>query len=255
MTKIFVFLIFIPLFACNRIASQKNGWAKYKVNGKVQEMLTKSWAAINKDGKIEPDKTKQIYYENIVFDSNGYITETYVEKINQIFISVYRKNSNDLLYYTSNPVGIATDAMDTMIYTNGKPDSIITKDKMGNVLGSTTLKLDPEGNIIERVKKNAKGSIVEKTTSEFKDGVCIHESVMDANNTILRITESEPGAGGRIKSARISSDKGEIFYAKFEYSEYDESDNWTKKLEYDKSGKVVRITKRGFMYFGKEYKK
>lgn len=253
MKKIYIFLIIISQLSCNSSISQKNGWTKYKVNGKVEEMLTKSYSAIKKNGNIEADESNQIYYEDNVFDSAGYITESFVEKANWLFIYVYKKGSNQLLY-TSNPFINKLGAKDTIIYTDGVPDSIITKDKDGNVYNTIKLKVDSEGNIIERVKRDTNSKLVEIIKSKYKNGVCVSESIMDSTNRLLRKMESELGANGRIKSTRIFNDKEELLYATFDYYDLDEFGNWTKKLEYDKSGKVVRITKRGFMYYGKKYK-
>jgi hypothetical protein len=48
---------------------------------------------------------------------------------------------------------------------------------------------------------------------------------------------------------RAFNDKGELYYARLEYSEFDEFNNWKKSIEHDKQGKAVRVTKRWFLYY------
>jgi hypothetical protein len=248
MKKALFFFILIAQFSCNSSISQKNGWGKYNVNGKVEEMLTTTYKAINKNGHIEPDESKQIYKQDIVFDSAGYITESYVTKLNLLYVSSYKKGSNQLLL-TLGPLD-----NDTVIYTNGVADSIITKEKNGTLYNRSKLKVDKEGNIIERVKKDANNRVIETIKTEYEDGVIVSESVFDSTGRLFRKTESKTRSNGRIKSTRILNDNVEVVFGTFEYSDPDEFGNWTKKLEYDKSGKVVRITRRGFLYYGRKEK-
>jgi hypothetical protein len=251
--KLFILWLFLPLIACNQTLTQTTGaWKKMNINGPVKEMSSRIYKVTEKDGETVADESSQLLYENHSFDSVGNFLDSYIERLSFPIVTTYRKNSNDVLYTLHTVAGYP--AIDTVIYTNGVMDSIISKNKSGNIYNTIKLKLDKEGNVIEKIKRNTFGEIVEITKAEYKNGWLTNEIITDGAGRIVRKSEREIDGSGKIRSIRISDAEKEIHQASFKYSGYDEFYNWTQRTEFDKSGNATTITIRYFMYYGKKYK-
>lgn len=231
--------------------SNKTGWERYHVFGNIREIKSTLYPAIVKNGSIEPDLSKAIHSEDHSFDTAGFVTEHYAETNGRLYISVYRANSDDILY-TLHPANSYTGDLDTFYYRNGLADSMITKDRDGTVHRTAKLKTDANGAITEWIRRDARGSLQEIQNREYKNGVCIYESVKDGAGNTVRKMQTQLDDAGRAKIFRIFNDKEELYYARLEYIEFDEFNNWTKSIEYNKEGKAVRVTKRWFLYYGQK---
>lgn len=250
MRKSFALIFIIPFFSCGQSSLSNNGWSKVGLKGEVEEMSSKTYKAVMKNGEVAPKESNQLHYKNIVFDTAGNIIESYTQDYNWMYIATYKKNSGDLLYNT-NPLIGSQGGIDTVIYSNGKADSVISKDKKGIIYNTTKLILDKDGNIIKRVKRDNSGKIIEIINSTYKNGVVIEETVLDGDKNPISKMEASFDKNNNALIVRIYNDKEDLLYAKYEYLDFDDHDNWTKSIEYNKEGKPFSITLRGFMYFKK----
>src|SRR5205085_1728190 len=95
------------------------------------------------------------------------------------------------------------------------------------------LKLDKDGNVIERIQRYVDGQVKEIVTTTYRSGYVVDETAKDASGKLIRRTEINIAGDGNAKSMKFYDGNSEVSSIRFEYSDFDKYDNWTTRMQYN----------------------
>ena len=110
--------------------------------------------------------------------------------------------------------------------------------------------IDKNGNPYQCIKYNKDNKLVERTTYDFDDnGNLLKTEYYNGNLFLVNTTINKYNdKNDIIEENFINNERGFDYTSTFKYK-YDTKGNWLKKIEYNKEGKIVQITKRKIKYY------
>jgi len=261
-------LVILTLFNCGNQEQekgsvnkeQKNDWMEDGLKGKVKIFTQVYYEAIDHFGKIEKGERAGSFFDNLqmIYDKKG----------NKIEVNEYDAYEGNLLWkytYKYDEKGnkiefIVFDSDDSLDekYTykydeKGDQIELIGYDSDGNFIGKHTYKYDEKGNKIETNYYNSDNSLEYKHTYKYDEkGNQIETNLYNSdgsldNKATYKATYKYDEEGNKIEENWCDSDGNPSNKYTFQY-EYDEYNNWTKKIEF-KNEFPKTIAERKYQYY------
>ena len=215
----------VIFMSCSNADERKN----FGLKGNVKNYFERLYEVEKKFGKWEMGSMASYGHNRVTFDENGLYQEF------------------EYYIYDMDLIGKLIP-----IRENGKVLEEIYYDENGYPKSKTTIKhisknevdfesFDSEG------KKNSYGKTIRKNGNIINQfSTTIRSNVEDEKYTTL----FEYDKDGNLISRKQTNQKGEIVvHLRFEYLEFDEKKNWTKRLIYEKDDKPENIAIREIEYY------
>lgn len=208
--KISVILIIISfLTSCSYI----NDWNRSGLNGKVKTCLERHYKAEKKFGEWENGDIEFYGHNRVSFDSEGnYQWIEYLDDDNELSGKLIPKRENG-------------DAIEEAYY-----------DEDGELFSKTKI-IHNSKDDLEFISYNEDGEKITQGKSYFANNRVIKQQYQTFEDNKVKeefTVVFEYDKDGNLTSQKQTDKKGEItYFLKFEYLDFDENKNWTKRLNYN----------------------
>lgn len=205
------FIVIVLLTSC----SEHPGWKRFGLKGKVKSFTERTYDAEKKFGKWENGDLKISGHNKTMFNESGEITEIdYLDedlKLTTKYIPTYKDDNVIEENYFDESGALNSSNKFTNISSDKKEYE----------------RLDKEGRKeMDEILYYSKNQITKSIINSYYNG-----NVLDVFTATFEYDKNN-----HLISMKQVNKKGEIIlFIKFEYLEFDQKGNWTKRLNYDES--------------------
>ncbi|KAB8154045.1 hypothetical protein EZY14_006305 [Kordia sp. TARA_039_SRF] len=224
-------LAFVVLNAC----TTKNDLIYFGLNGNVKSFKEKAFHAEKKEGNWQQgDAIGNVFDYEVFFDENGFYTRINNYDNFQLSQKTLPKRKNGDVYE---------------VYYYDSDDKLLVTTKV-TFSSSEEVKFE---NISAEGKRLSKGIIYLENGRNKRQEMVLYEGRFDGDDVEKVMTDFIYDKDGNLIRQKNTNDKNEIESdIKYEYLEFDEYNNWTKRLEYsmqNDSSTPDKITIRTYEYY------
>jgi hypothetical protein len=250
LTFVFTLLIFV---SCSE---KRNDLKENNLKGKVWKIQETAFNAIDKFGSYQTEDKKYSGHSFLIFNELGNIIEyrSLNERGKTNWTNKHSYNKDNIRTEVTTIEDGKVDRKQISIIENDKIKGIEFYDKDG--IKTETYEYELSGkNILGGKVKNKHNKLTASFENELSNGFLDKQTVRDSlGNLDYQVFYKRNKQNDVIEYKYVNKKDSVNDTYKFQY-EYDEQNNWIKRIDFDKENKLDQIVIRNIIYFSDKEKK